>query len=173
MGWTMRRQTCFALALVFLIAAAPTLAQDWRQRGAENGKDRMPGGAPGAVACAIGRWQNCDIKQAIDRGLFETGLSPTFPTQANCREIDDGYAINYASKRKGREQFHGGIDMPAPSGTPMIAAAAGTVVGKFQGEHSFRGIEIVLRHAPEDTGIPLWIYTQYGHCLEMPALQPG
>src|SRR3972149_6164833 len=75
--------------------------------------------------------------------------------------------------KRGREQYRGGIDMPAPWDTPMIAAAAGTVVGKFLGERSFRGIEIVLRHSPDDTGIPLWIYTQYAHCSTVPALELG
>lgn len=133
----------------------------------------MGGGAPGPVACAIGRWPDCDIQQAIVRGLFETGLSPIFPVQAECRGIDEGYAISYAAKRGGREPYHGGIDMPAPWGTPIIAVASGMVVGKFQGERSFRGIEIVLRHSPDDTGIPLWIYTQYAHCSEMPTLELG
>ncbi len=136
-------------------------------------KDLRRGGAPDPVACAIGRWPDCDMRQAIARGLFETGLSPVFPAQAECRGIDEGYAIDYAGKRGGREQYHGGIDMPAPWGTPMIAAASGTVVGKFQGERSFRGIEIVLRHSSDDTGIPLWTYTQYAHCSEMPTLEVG
>ena len=169
----MRQQGYGILVMIALIAAAPVLAQGGRLKGAEMGKGRMHGGAPDPVACAIGRWPDCDIQLAIGRGLFETGLSPAFPTQANCRGIDEGYAISYSAKRGGKEPFHGGIDLPAPWGTPMIAAAAGTVVGRFQGEHSFRGIEIVLRHSPQDTGIPLWIYTQYAHCAEMPALEMG
>ena len=63
--------------------------------------------------------------------------------------------------------------MPAPFGTPMIAVAAGTVVGRYRGENSFRGMEIILRHSPEDTGLPLWIYTQYAHFDEMPKHQLG
>src|SRR5262245_20531272 len=97
--------------------------------------------------CAIGRFRICEIEQAQARGLIETGLSPSFPENAKCRGIDERYAISYTSKRD-REQYHGGIDMPAPRGTPMVAAAAGTVVGKFEGERSYRGIEIVLRHSP-------------------------
>ena len=122
--------------------------------------------------CAIGRGRKCTMKPAIARGLFETGLRPRFPENVKCRDIDEQYAISYTYKRN-REAYHGGIDMPAPWGTPMIAAAAGTVVGKYRGERSARGIEIVLRHSPEDTGIPLWIYTQYAHFDEMPTLAVG
>jgi len=160
-------------ALIAMVVAAPGLAQGFRQRNIEMGKGRPWGGTPSPDACAIGRWPDCDIQQAIARGLFETGLNPQFPAEAECRGIDEGYAISYAAKRGGREPYHGGIDMPAPWDTPIIAAASGTVVGKFPGERSFRGIEIVLRHSPEDTGIPLWIYTQYAHCSEMPMLELG
>ncbi|MBI5682202.1 MAG: M23 family metallopeptidase [Deltaproteobacteria bacterium] len=125
------------------------------------------------TSCAIGRWlNNCDIKTAITRGLFETGLTPVFPEHTSCREIDEGYAISYSKKRP-REMYHGGIDIPAPWGMPIIAAAAGEVVGVYHGNDSPRGVEIVLRHSPEDTGIPLWIYTQYTHFSEIPSLKVG
>ena len=34
-------------------------------------------------------------------------------------------------------------------------------------------MEITLRHSPEDTGLPLWTYTQYAHFDEMPAQEVG
>jgi hypothetical protein len=122
--------------------------------------------------CGIARGRKCDIKLAIRRGLFETGLRPRFPDGLDCRGIDEQWAISYTHKRD-RENYHGGIDMPAPFGTPIIAAAAGTVVGKYRGDDSYRGMEIILRHSPDDTGIPLWIYTQYAHFDELPKQEPG
>ncbi len=124
------------------------------------------------VRCAIGRFRRCDPKSSVERGLFPTGLGPVFPRNASCRGIDDYYAMPYGFKRK-RDSYHGGIDMPAPWGTAMIAIANGTVVAIFKGDKSPRGIEIVLRHSPEDTGIPLWIYSAYAHLDRLPDMVVG
>ena len=112
--------------------------------------------------CGIGRSRRCDIADAISLGLFETGLRPQFPDGLDCRDIDEQWAIDYGSKRD-RHNYHGGIDMPAPYDTPIIAAADGTVVFVSEGVGSFRGRELILRHSPADTGHPYWIYTQYAH----------
>ena len=142
-------------------------------------KDVLAGGLVGKdeidkfTLCAMGRLKKCTMEPAIERGLFETGLRPRFPDTADCRDIDDHWAIDYTAKRKGKEYYHGGIDMPAPSGTPIIAAADGTIIGKFLGEGTPRGIEIVLRHSPQDTGLPVWTYTQYTHFSEMPKQEVG
>lgn len=123
--------------------------------------------------CAIGRSRKCDAAPSIARGMFATGLGPAFPARANCPGIDDYWAMDYGFKRS-RESYHGGIDMPAPWGTPIVAAAAGTVVGVFKGSDSARGMQIVLRHSPEDTGMEgLWTYTQYGHLDRMPTQVVG
>jgi murein DD-endopeptidase MepM/ murein hydrolase activator NlpD len=124
------------------------------------------------ILCAMGRSFDCTMKPAIERGLFETGLRPRFPDNANCRDIDEQWAIVYTFKRN-REAYHGGIDMPAPWGTPMIAAADGTVIGKALGENRASGIEIVLRHSPQDTGLPVWTFTQYTHFSKMPEHEVG
>lgn len=122
--------------------------------------------------CGMGRSKKCDIKFAIKLGMFETDLRPQFPEGLDCRNIDEQWAISYTYKRN-RENYHGGIDMPAPYGTPMIAAADGTVVGIYRGKQTPRGIEIVLRHSPGQTGLGLWIYTQYTHFSRMPKLEVG
>ena len=122
--------------------------------------------------CGMGRSKKCDIEDAITLGMFETGLRPSFPAGLTCRDIDEQWAISYTAKRD-RVNYHGGIDMPAPTGTPMIAAADGTVVGKYMGKQTPRGIEVVLRHNPEQTGLGLWTYTQYAHFSRMPKLEIG
>lgn len=123
--------------------------------------------------CGIGRPKNCSIKVALKLGMIETGLRPKFPEGLNCRDIDEQWAISYTSKRN-RENYHGGIDMPAPYGTPMIAALDGTVVLVTEGKKSYRGKEIILRHSPEQTGIPgYWMYTQYAHFNVMPDFRLG
>lgn len=135
--------------------------------------DRVGVDAVGRQAvCGIARGRKCDADDAIRLGLLETGLGPVFPPRAACPNIDDGYALDYGFKRSG-EAYHGGIDLPARWGTPMIAAAAGTVIAVYEGAESARGIEVILRHAPEDTGLPMWTYTGYGHLDRMPDLKVG
>jgi Peptidase family M23 len=148
--------------LLLLVGTGAAVAQDSNRVG----KDAIDKPS----LCAVSRKPPCSIKIAIRRGLFPTGLQPRFAPEARCRAIDEHYAINYTYKR-GRESYHGGIDMPAPFGTPIVAAAAGTVVGVYDGEGSFRGKELILRHTPEDTGIPLYIYTVYGHFERTPKFQ--
>ncbi len=157
-----------------------------RQRGRRRGQQEFRRGNEGVrldgeatidvldeeTLCGIGRGRRCDVKLYFKRGLIETGLQPAFPKGLDCPEIDEAWAIDYSSKRD-REAYHGGIDMPTPFGTPIIAAAAGTVVAKYEGRNSFRGREIILRHSPGDTGLPVWIYTQYTHFETMPKQKIG
>jgi murein DD-endopeptidase MepM/ murein hydrolase activator NlpD len=161
------------LSLIAMINMGPASAQGALEQSSQADEGRTTGASLDRVTkCAIGRWPICNVNASFARGLIQTGLTPGFPDNARCRDIDEEYAISYTQKRD-REAYHGGIDMPAPFGTPIIAAAAGTVVAKYEGLSSQRGIEIVLRHSPEDTGFPLWIYTGYGHCAEMPSLTVG
>ena len=125
-----------------------------------------PPSIPQDVRCAILRGRNCDIALSVNRGLFPTGLVPRFPEGLACRGIDEGWAIDYSGKRER-------IDMPAPFGEPMRAVADGTVLQVLEGADSYRGVEVTLRHTPEDTGLPVWIYTQYAHFNAIPKLTPG
>lgn len=122
--------------------------------------------------CGIGRAMECDIIDQKKRGLIETGTGPRFPDNARCPGIDDYWAMNYRYKRN-RDSYHGGIDLPVPWGTPMRAVAAGSVVAKYEAHQSKRGNELVLRHSPQQTGLPMWTYSAYGHMDAEPDLEIG
>jgi hypothetical protein len=84
------------------------------------------------------------------------------PDNVDCYGSDDYWAMDYSHKRN-RKMYHGGIDLPAPWGTPMRAVAAGSVVAMYTADKSKRGNEVYLRHAPDQTGLPMWTYSAYGH----------
>ena len=129
------------------------------------------------VRILVGKSRIVDKSEAVSiqksRGAIETGLQPKFIGGAKCPEIDsEKWAIDYSHKRPGAA-IHKGIDIPQPFGTPIRAVAAGTVVGKFMNEGNRKGIEVMLRHTPEQTGLPYWTYSQYTHLKEMSPLAIG
>jgi len=115
--------------------------------------------------------ENVAIQQA--RGVIETGLYPEFSGGAECPEIDsEKWAIDYSYKR-GKPALHKGIDIPQPRGTPIRAIADGVVVGRFLNDGNKKGIEVMLRHTPAQTGLKFWTYTQYTHLQDMSPLPIG
>ena len=113
-----------------------------------------------------------DVDLQKERGAIETGTKPVFYENANCGKIDEGWAIDYTPKRN-NPAIHKGIDIPKPFGEPILAAADGTVIGIFENSWSAKGIEIMLRHTPEQTGLPFWTYSQYTHFDSMPNFEIG
>ncbi len=118
------------------------------------------------------RCMQCDPKDAAELGMRITGSEPVFPANFDCRNIDEGWAIDYSTQRA-RPALHGGIDIPAPRNTPILAVADGEVVAMFDNHETAVGVRIFLRHAPEQTGKPFWVYSEYAHLKELPPLQIG
>jgi murein DD-endopeptidase MepM/ murein hydrolase activator NlpD len=115
--------------------------------------------------------ENVKIQRA--RGVIETHLAPDFMNGGVCPEIDsEKWAIDYTYKRQ-RAALHKGIDIPQPEGAPIRAVSDGVVVGKFENRNNRKGIEIMLRHTPLQTGLPFWTYSQYTHLREMSPLPVG
>ena len=124
------------------------------------------------VINSFGKGRRNNPKYAKNRGMITTGLTPKFDKNLIGRGIDEYWAMDY-SKKRGREAYHGGIDIPAPKGTPILAVASGIVVAKFMNKGNPKGIEIIIRHSPNDIGLSMWVYSQYTHLLEMPDLKIG
>lgn len=117
------------------------------------------------------------LKHMRASGFVATGLTPVYPKDAKCPEIDSPFASanRYdGSPRSSRfyQGYHGGADTSVPEGTPILAIADGTLVNKKQGAF-IGGIGLILRHSPEDTGLPVWTFTEYKHLKALPALEIG
>jgi hypothetical protein len=107
------------------------------------------------------------------RGVIETYLVPDFINGGVCPEIDsEKWAIDYTHKRESAA-LHKGIDIPQPRGTPIRAISDGVIVGKFANKNNRKGIEVMLRHTPVQTELPLWTYSQYTHLQGMSSLTIG
>lgn len=110
-------------------------------------------------------------------GLFPTGLTAVYPREANCLEVKSffGDKTRYDGSfrtERANHGYHGGFDISSPEGTPLIALADGEVVHVYSGERLV-GNQLYLRHAPEDTGLPFWIYSKYKHFKSPPDLAVG
>ena len=98
---------------------------------------------------------------------------PNLSNGADCPELDsEKWAIDCSHKRS-RKALHKGVDISQQRGTPIRAVADGIVVGRFLNEGNKKGTEVMLRHAPEQTGIGFWTYSQYTHLQEMCPLPIG
>ena len=110
-------------------------------------------------------------------GLFNTGVVTIYPQDIRCLEVKSffGDKTRYDGSQRtlrGYHGYHSGFDISADEGTPLVAIADGEVVHKYTGG-KLVGNQIFLRHTPEDTGLPIWVYSKYKHFRELPALEIG
>ena len=117
-------------------------------------------------------------REAHERaGLFNTGVEPIYPGDAVCLEVKSffGDETRYDGSSRVSWAYHGyhqGFDISADQGTPVVAIADGEVVHAYAGRRLV-GNQIYLRHSPQDTGLPVWIYSKYKHFRQLPDLKIG
>lgn len=111
-------------------------------------------------------------KDELARGVVESTLIPVYPDDAGCKKVDHIFGEPWQGPIPNRR--HMGADIPAAWDEPILAMADGEVVATFTGEgKGFRGMQIILRHAPKDTGLSVWLYTLYSHFNRMPQFKVG
>ena len=175
----MNRWRLFLLLLAAFALAAPPVAQSMNHREGKGGfgrmdgnKGGMKGGAPSTSENPMNPRSSRDIQE--QSGLFETGLRPVYPTDAECLEVKSHFASPTRFDGSMRVSwafngYHNGFDISAPIGSPIIAIADGEVIHKYTGGR-LAGHQIFIRHAPEDTGLPVWVYSKYKHFDKLPDL---
>ncbi len=138
-------------------------------------EDSDGGPSPDVVGAFSPMRSNRDAMER--RGFIATGLEAVYPRDVNCLPIVSPFAspTRHDGTQRSRRFFeglHGGADIAAPDGTPLLAIANGTVVYMHEGEN-IGGIGLFLQHSPDDTGLSVWLYTEYKHLQAMPNLKVG
>lgn len=113
------------------------------------------------------------------RGFLATGLEAVYPDGFDCPKVMSPFASPTRSdgSQRARRFFqglHGGMDIPQPGGTPLLALADGEVIVKHEGEQGgIGGLGLWLRHAPQDTGLGKYVFIEYKHLAKLPDLAVG
>lgn len=164
----------FLAAGVFAAFTAPLLYDAPAQ--AMNHKGKKKGMKKGNKA-GLGKLPSYSRAEMKERGLISTGVTPQYPKDATCLEVKSKFASTTRFDGSDRYKdanhgYHEGFDISSDEGTPLVALADGEVVHVFAGKRLV-GNQIYLRHAPEDTGLPVWIYSKYKHFKTLPDFKVG
>ncbi len=102
-------------------------------------------------------------EEQIAAGLYETGLSPHMPTDADCPEMSLGFGTQLNRSGKKRTEDHGtvhaGVDWVLPEGTAIVAIADGRVIERGEDLKDVRGNYVAIEHR----GLGARIYSSYVH----------
>lgn len=128
----------------------------------------MPG-TRSTAAATLGLALLCAPAAHGDLTIEPSGVTLVAPRDAECPAIvlPFGAAAPYTMDR--RDGLHDGIDIKLPEGTPLLAIAAGKVISVGAGAAS-AGHYVWLQHAPDETGLPFWVYSTYRHFDPVPDL---
>lgn len=111
-----------------------------------------------------------------DLGQIRVGLIPDYPGTARCPEVSSffGASTRYDGSTRVNDHFgfHNGMDISAPDGTPLVAIADGEVIHSGNGG-MLVGNYVWLRHAPQDTGLPIFLFARYQHLDASTPLKVG
>ena len=130
---------------------------------------------PGARAMAVATLAFVMLGMSAAEGDMEikiSGVALVLPRDAKCPAITlpFGAAARYATDHV--VGLHDGIDISLPEGTPLLALAAGKVISVGEGATS-TGHYVWMQHAPDDTGLPFWVYSMYRHFHRVVDLEVG
>lgn len=138
-------------------------------------KRELKGGRSGGPSEGGGRGGLSERMQ--NKTIAPTGLYPAFPAGQECPPISSPFGSN--TRYDGSERpavvnggRHGGMDVTLVPGTPLLAMADGEIVHKGEGGQ-MEGIYLWIRHAPQDTGFPFWVFSKYQHLQRLPDLPVG
>src|SRR5205085_1971739 len=108
---------------------------------------------------------------AVGMEIKVSGVTLVLPRDAGCSEIVLPFAAA-ARYAVGGSALHDGIDIRLPEGTQLLAIAVGKVINIGEGPRS-TGHYMWMQHAPDDTGLPFWVYVTYQHFQRLDDLEVG
>lgn len=131
----------------------------------------MPGARTMAVATLALVMLGASAAQG-DMEIKVSGVTLVLPRDAKCPAIVLPFAAAARYATDHVVGLHDGIDISLPEGTPLLALAAGKVINVGEGATS-TGHYMWMQHAPDDTGLPFWLYSTYRHIHRVVELEVG
>jgi murein DD-endopeptidase MepM/ murein hydrolase activator NlpD len=168
-------ETAALASLALLAVATLALPAEAQMRG--SGRSGMMGQRPVDPSASGKPGMSSDGVERRDSIISATGLEAVFPAGFACEPVSSHFAsptrYDGSSRRDDRNGgLHGGLDISLDEGTPLLAVASGEVIALGEGG-LLEGFFLWLRHAPNDTGLPFWVFSKYQHLSARPTLKKG